>query len=341
MAVSTTFGRRAFLRSASAAATLTAAAAAAPLTGARAAQATTQGSGLPRTVQLPQGLRPEGITSGPGDRYYVGSLADGRIVTGDLSKGTSRVLLPGATGRAIRGLWFDHRSGLVWAAGNVDTEAHVWAVRAWSGRVAHDAVVPDAVFLNDLVVTERAVWVTDSRKDRLTRIALDEDGHPRGSEPEFVDLGGDWPAFDGTNINANGIRQLPDGSLVLNNSSAGGLWQVQTRTGEATEIPVSGGPGIVGGDGLALHDRVLYNVRGSGPDQVAVLRLLRDGGDWRARWITALTHDELDVPTTATLAADWLWTVNARFNTVPDPLTAEYWITRLPIRGSRAHGPAG
>ena len=87
-----------------------------------------------------------------------------------------------------------------------------------------------------------------------------------------------WPAFDGTNINANGIRQLPDGSLVLNNSSAGGLWQVHPRTGEATEIPVSGGPGIIGGDGLELQGRTLYNVRGSGPDQVAVVRLSRDDG---------------------------------------------------------------
>jgi hypothetical protein len=333
MAFSTTLGRRAFLRSASAAATLTAAAAAAPLAGARAAQASTQGSGLPRTVPLPRGLRPEGITSGPGDRYYVGSLADGRIVTGDLSKGTSRVLLPGATGRALRGLWFDHRSGLVWAAGNVDTEAHVWAVRAWSGQVAHDVVVPDGVFLNDLVVTERAVWVTDSRKDRLTRIALDEDGHPRGSDPSFLELSGEWPSGDGSSINANGIRQLADGSLILNNSSVGGLWRVHPRTGETTEIPVSGGPGIVAGDGLELRDRILYNVRGSGPDQVAVLRLLRDGGEWRARWIRALTHDELDVPTTATLASGWLWTVNARFNTVPDPLTADYWITRLHASG--------
>lgn len=333
MAVSTTLGRRAFLRSASAAATLTAAAAAVPLSGAHAATASSSASrSLPRTVRLPDGIRPEGITSGPGDRYYVGSLADGRIVTGDLRRGTSKVLLPGATGRQLRGLWFDRRSGLVWAAGNVMAEAHVWAVRAWSGTVAHDIVVPDAVFLNDLVVTRRAVWVTDSRMDRLTRIDLDRDGHPSGGDPEFVELGGEWPAFDGTNINANGIRQLPDGSLVLNNSSAGGLWQVHPRTGEATEIPVSGGPGIVAGDGLELHDRTLYNVRGSGPDQVAVVRLSHDDGDWSAKWVTALTHEELDVPTTTTLAGGWLWTVNARFGTVPDPLTAEYWITRLPAR---------
>jgi hypothetical protein len=333
MAVSTTLGRRAFLRSASAAATLTAAAAAVPLSGAQAATASSSASGsLPRTVRLPDGIRPEGITSGPGDRYYVGSLADGRIVTGDLRGGTSKVLLPGATGRQLRGLWFDRRSGLVWAAGNVLAEAHVWAVRAWSGTVAHDVVVPDAVFLNDLVVTRRAVWVTDSRMDRLTRLDLDRDGHPSSGDPEFVALGGDWPGFDGTNISANGIRHLPDGSLVLNHSNAGGLWQVHPRTGEATEIPVSGGPGIVGGDGLELHGRTLYNVRGSGPDQVAVLRLSRDDGDWRATWVTALTHEELDVPTTATLAGGWLWTVNARFGTVPDPLTAEYWITRLPAR---------
>jgi hypothetical protein len=330
MAASTTsLGRRAFLRSAAAAATL----AAAPVTAATASTSSSARSRhLPREVALPAGIRPEGITSGPGDRYYVGSLADGRIVTGDLSRGTSRVLLPGAAGRQLRGLFLDRRSGLVWAAGNVGTEAHVWAVRAWSGRVAHDVIVPGAVFLNDLVVTRRAVWVTDSRVDRLTRIALDDDGHPRTGTPAFVALGGDWPAYDGTAINANGIRALPDGSLILNNSAVGGLWRAHPRTGAVTEIPVTGGPGLVGGDGLELRDGVLYDVRGSGAAEVSVLRLRRDGGDWSARWLTALTHPSLDVPSTATLAAGSLWAVNARFG-VPSPETADYWITRLPARG--------
>ena len=69
MAISTQpMGRRAFLRSASAAATLTAAAIAAPVSSATAAGALTSGasSGLRRTVPLPTGLQPEGITSGPG-----------------------------------------------------------------------------------------------------------------------------------------------------------------------------------------------------------------------------------------------------------------------------------
>ena len=285
----------------------------------------------PDNVALPDGLRPEGITSGPGSTYYVGSLADGRIVTGNLCRGTSRELLAGATGRQIRGLAYDRRSELVWAVGNVGTVAHVWAVHASTGVVVSDVVVPGAVFLNDLVITRSAVWVTDSRVDRLTRIALSHRGASLGSEPTFVALSGAWPAGDGSAVNANGIRRLPDGSLILNNSRVGGLWRVSPSTGATTAIPVSGGPGLVAGDGLELEGRTLFDVRGSAPTEVSVLKLSRDRTGWRATWVTALTDATLDVPSTATYAAGALWAVNARFG-VPSPETASYVITRLPVR---------
>lgn len=48
-----------------------------------------------RRIPLPRGIRPEGIASGPGTAYYAGSLADGRIVTGDLQAATVRTLWPG------------------------------------------------------------------------------------------------------------------------------------------------------------------------------------------------------------------------------------------------------
>jgi hypothetical protein len=263
--------------------------------------------------------------------FYVGSLADGRIVTGNLLTGSVRTLLPGVTGRQLRGLYWDPRSNLVWAAGNVGTEAHVWAVNARSGTVVRDIEVPGAVFLNDLVVTRKAVYVTDSRVDRLTVIALGRAGRPGAAGPSFVPLSGEWPSYDGRTVNANGIRELPDGSLVLNNSDVGGLWHVDPATGVATEIPVSGGPGIVSGDGLERRGSLLYNVRGSGPKEVAVVRLSRSGSGWRATWVTALTDETLDVPSTATVAGAWLWAVNARFG-VTAPETASYWITRLPTR---------
>ncbi|WP_404380574.1 hypothetical protein LL946_10985 [Knoellia locipacati] len=287
----------------------------------------------PETVRLPDGIRPEGITSGPGTRFYVGSLADGRIVAGDLLAGTSSTLLAGATGRAIRGLFWDARTNLVWAAGNVGAVGHVWAVDGSTGTVVQDTVVDGAKFLNDLVVDGDTVWVTDSRivPDRLTKIALTTGGAPTGAVPTFLPLAGAWPQGDGVAVNANGIRVLPDGSLVLNNSRVGGLWQVDPTSGEASAITVTGGSGITGGDGLVLDGLTLYNVRGSGQAEVSVLELVPVGSAWAARWRGARTDETLDVPSTATLAGGWLWAVNARFG-VASPGTAEYWVTRLPAR---------
>ncbi len=286
------------------------------------------GRGLPDTVPLPDGLRPEGITSGRGTTFYVGSVSDGRIVTGDLRRMGTRVLLPAATGRSLRGLFFDRRTGLVWAVGSLGATSHVWAVDGRSGAVVADVPVPGGVFLNDLVVTERAVYFTDSRVDRLGRIALNRRGRPDGSGATFVALTGAWPGFDGTNLAANGIRQLPDRSLVLNHTSAGGLWQVDPRTGATREIVVSGGPRPVSGDGLVLVGSTLYDVRGNGGFAVSVFRLRRRHGRWVAIAQGTLTDPTLDVPSTATFAAGSLWAVNARFGT-PSPDTAPYWITRL------------
>ncbi len=286
--------------------------------------------GWPDTVALPIGFRPEGIASGPGTRGYVGSLADGEVVAGDLRTGRLWTLWPGETGRAVRGLIYDHRTGLLWVAGQIGTTGYVWAIRSRAGTVAQATAVPGAVFLNDLVVTRDAVWVTDSRlaPDRLTKITLRHGGRPTGEAPTFRPLGGDWPAGNGSAVNANGIRQLPDGTLLLNNSAVGGLWQVSPRSGAARSVPVIGGPGITAGDGLLVEGRTIYVVRGSGPAEVSVLTLDRTRSGWSARWRGARTDETLDVPSTATLAGGALWAVNARFG-VADPAAAEYWVTRL------------
>ena len=79
------------------------------------------------------------------------------------------------------------------------------------------------------------------------------------------------------------------------------------------ELEVRGGPGLVGGDGLELRGRTLYDVRGSAPTEVSVLQLSRRRHGWVATWRGALTDETLDVPSTATWAAGSLWAVNARF----------------------------
>ena len=174
------------------------------------------------------------------------------------------------------------------------------------------------------------MWVTDSRVDRLTRIAVTAGGLPTGAAPAFVLLGGAWPPSGGA-TNANGIRELPDGSLVLNSSRTGGLFQVDPATGQAVAIPVKGGPGLVGGDGLEIDGTTLYDVRGSGQHEVSVLELVATAVGLVRLWRGARTDDTLDVPSTATLAGGWLWAVNARFG-VASPGTAPFWVTRLPSR---------
>jgi hypothetical protein len=253
-------------------------------------------------------------------------MADGRVVTGDLRRGTSRVLTPGATGRQIRGMQRDPRSRLLWATGNVGSVGHVWAISTRTGAVVRDFTVPGSAFLNDLVVTRRAVWVTDSRVDRLTHIALTRCGLPAAATPTFLPLGGAWPG-GGTETRANGIRQLSRGHLVLDHSSAGGLWDVNTSTGQARAIPVTGTT-LTGGDGVERRGSTLWVVRGTDPASVAQLRLRRGAGGWTGRFQTRLTDPTLDVPSTATFARGYLWAVNARFG-VASPETARYWITRL------------
>jgi hypothetical protein len=293
----------------------------------------------PETVALPAGFRPEGIASGPGTTYYAGSMANfpnfqsnGIIVTGDLLTGSQSVLVPAWSGRAVRGLYFDDRSGLLWAAGNLGTKQFVWAIRATDGKVVYEESVLGGVFHNDVVVTANRVFVTDSGRDWLVVVPLGADAQPAGS-PGYLLLSGVWPITPPGATAANGIRELPDGSLVLNNSrpGVGGLWQVNPTTGVTSPIPVKGGPGLVGGDGLEIDGTTLYDVRGSDNSSVSVLLLSPAGSGWTAKWAGARTDETLDVPSTATLAGGWLWVINARFGTTPT-VTTPYWITRLSAR---------
>lgn len=302
---------------------LVGAAAAASLVAAGGAQAA-----LPATVALPDGIQPEGITSS-GSTFWVGSLNDGRIVAGDLRGDTpARVLLPGAAGRQLRGLAYDSRTNLLWAVGNVGTVAHVWAVNAFSGRIVRDTVVPGGVFLNDLVVTPTAVWVTDSRVRRLTKLTLTAAGQPTAVSPAFLPLRGAWPGGEAAGNASNGIRVIDAGRVLLDHSGVGGLWSVDLRTGAASAVPVTGGPTITGGDGLERRGSTLWVVRGVSDVSVSQLQLTITPSTVSAAYVRTLTAPSLDVPSTATFTAGALFAVNARFG-VASPATATYSITRL------------
>jgi len=278
---------------------------------------------LPDTIALPDGLRPEGITSDGESTFYVGSLADGRIVTGNLRTGRTRVLVPGVSGRVAVGTLFDRRNDRIWVAGG-DTGA-VTAYDARSGRQLGRWVTPGSVFLNDLTITPDAVYVTDTGRARLVVIPLGPGGELPGADgAATLPLSGDMP-FSPDGSNANGIRALDAHTLLVVHSGTGGLFLANPLTGRTREVQVTGGT-LTGGDGLELGGGDLFVVRGSDDESVTVLRLGQ--GNATAQVQEVLRDPGFDVPSTATFADASLWVVNARFNTTPTP-TTPYSITRV------------
>ena len=155
-------------------------------------------------------------------------------------------------------------------------------------------------------------------------------GVPTGAAPTLLPLTGAWPRYAGGN-NANGIRDLPDGTLVLNNSTSGGLWQVDPATGvtwRCRSPEVRASSAATGWSGTATSSTTSA---AAVPTRCRSCGCSASGSGWTAKWAGARTDKTLDVPSTATVAGGWLWAVNARFG-IPNPGLAPYWITRLPAR---------
>ena len=274
---------------------------------------------FPSTIQLPDGWQPEGITDGTGTTAYVGSLADGAIASVNVRTGDVDPLAAGATGRATVGLDYEDGAHRLWAAGGGTGE-----VRAYDARTGTllETYTFTAGFLNDVVVTHDAVYVTDSGIQQLIVIPLPDDGSVPDPTTAFtLPLIGDIHYT--SDFNANGIVAR-DGWLILVQSGTGLLFRVDPATGEARTIDL-GGQSLSAGDGLELVGSTLYVVRNQ-LGQIVRIRLARDLLSGTV--VDTLIPAGVDVPTTAAFIAGRLWLVNARFNTPPSPETP-YWLTSV------------
>ncbi len=274
---------------------------------------------FPPRVDLPAGWAPEGITDGRATTAFVGSLADGAIARVDVRTGKVTGLAAGAAGRVTVGLDYEDARGRIWAAGGPTGE--VRAYDAWTGALLATYQFGPG-FLNDVVVTRRAVYVTNSDAQELEVVPLPRDGSlPDQADTFALPLTGDIAYAAG--FNANGIVARR-GWLIVVQTNTGMLFRVNRTTGSTTRIDL-GGASVSFGDGLELHGSRLYVVRNQ-LNEVAVFRLGRHLRS--ARLLRTLTSPDLAVPTTAAFVAGRLWVVNARFDTPPMPDT-EYWVTRL------------
>jgi streptogramin lyase len=281
----------------------------------------TAGSGrFPADIPLPNGWRPEGFTIGRGTSFYVGSLVDGAVFRGDLATGTGRVFVPGTPGTAKTGLTVDRQNRL-WAAGAGGGDASVYDA-ARGTLLAHYTLTTAATrFINDIAVTPRAGYVTDSQQPLLYVVPLGRGGRlPAASRP----LALTGPAADAGAFN-NGIVATPTGRLLIVQTRLGRLVSVNPRTG-ASQLVDLGGYSVLNGDGLVLRGHTLYVIRNQN-NLVAVVHL--NHAFTAGTVVRELTSPLLRVPTTGDLFGPFLYVVNARFDVTPTPDT-DYDVVRLP-----------
>ena len=281
---------------------------------------------FPKIIPLPIGFRPEGISSGNGSEFYVGSLADGAIFKGDFRTGEGAILVPGQSGRVTVGTKFDERSGYLFAAGGGTGFGRVYDTLTKQEVGAFEFTGPGS-FINDVVVTRSAAYFTNSRQPVLYKVPLSRNGRlPKSSAVQVLTLSGDWQQVAG--FNANGIDATPDGkTLIVVNSTVGALYRVNPDTGKALLIDL-GGATVTAGDGLLLDGKTLYVVRNQ-LNQIAVIHMAPDLAS--GRLVSTITDPAFRVPTTIAEFGRSLYAVNARFG-VPDPGNADYDVVRVSKR---------
>ena len=276
---------------------------------------------LPETIPLPNGWQPEGIATDHNKNFYSGSRATGAIFKGSLKTGRGDVLVQPWGGAAL-GMKVDHRGRLFVAGGGTGT-ASVYNKR--NGKLLRRYTLTGApTFINDVTLTKRAAYFTDSNKRQLYVLDLGRHGKlPAASRT--LTLKGDLaniPAPGGFEL--NGIAAAGHGRLVTVNSALKQLFLVDARSGDTDEIELTGGD-VANGDGLLLKGRRLYVVQNQ-LNRIAVIHLKR--GLRRGEVKRYLTDPDFDVPTTVAWARGFLWAVNARFSTPPTPDTT-YQVVRV------------
>jgi streptogramin lyase len=275
----------------------------------------------PETIPLPNDWQPEGVATDHNKNFYSGSRATGAIFKGSVKTGRGDVLVP-PTGGAALGMKVDRRGRLFVAGGGTGT-ASVYNAR--NGRLLRQYTLTAApTFINDVTLTRKAAYFTDSMKRQLYVLDLGRHGRlPAAARtlPLTGDLA-DIPAPGGFEL--NGIAAAGHGRLVTVDSALAKLFLVDARSGDTDEIELTGGD-VANGDGLLLLGRRLYAVQNQ-LNRIAVIHLERGLG--RGEVKRHLTDSDFDIPTTVAWARGFLWAVNARFSTPPTPDTT-YQVVRV------------
>ncbi|MEH1165655.1 superoxide dismutase [Micromonospora sp. CPCC 205539] len=279
------------------------------------------GAPFPARIALPNGFTPEGLTIGRGTTVFVGSILDGAVWRGDLRTGRGSVLIPGTPGKDKAGLKLDQR-GRLWTADFSGGGASVYDAGTGALLAHYQFTDEPGSLVNDLVITDRAVYFTDSARQVLYVVPLGPGGRlPAATAFRVLPLTGPAATPDAYH---NGIVALPDGDLLVAQMLPGRLVRIDPRTGGSRLVDL-GGYSVERADGLVLRGHTLYVIR----NLTSVIAVVQLNSRYTAGVVQReITGPQLRVPATGDLLGSALYVVNGRFDVEPGP-DVDYDIVRV------------
>jgi len=273
-------------------------------------------AGPAEVIVLPGATSAEGIAAGRGATFYAGDLFAGDIFRGNIRRGTAELFIDAPEGRMAVGMAADLRHDLLFVAGGFTGQAYVYDLGTGATVASYQFATPPATVINDVAVTRRGAWFTDSRQAQLYFVPVSRAGVP-GQRFRTLALSG--PAADTSGeFNLNGIQATAnDKTLIVAHSTTGQLYTVDPRTGASATIAGISVPQV---DGIVLQGRRLWAVQNT--NQVTRIRLAPDLSTGVVEKV--ITSELFQVPTTAALFGRRLAVVNAKFDTGIPPTADQY-----------------
>jgi hypothetical protein len=262
------------------------------------------------SVPLPTDFQPEGIAVGTGSTFYVGSMWDGDIYRGSLRSGTGSVFID-VTGRQALGMKVDEGRHLLFVAGGFNGHAYVYDTRTGATVADLSLGTPPATVVNDVALTRRAAYFTDSFAPVIYKVPIG--AHGAIGAPETIDVTGPAAVSNPGGFGLNGIVAKQRGSVLLvDHSDLGILATIDPTTGASSELSISGGSLIAGTvDGLVVAGHTAWVVENFA-NAVAQVRLSPDLTT--GRLVRTITDPGFEVPTAGAFHGSRLALVNAKFD---------------------------
>lgn len=294
---------------------------------------------FPKIIYTPDGSAPEGFAIGRGSTAYNGSY-DGSIYKVDLRSGEGSVLVPVqdpdiAGGACIfLGMRVDLRTNYLFVAGCAAGNAYVFDADSGAMLMEYQLGPPGGSIINDLTITEDAVYFTDSFRAVLYRLPLGKGGSLPLSVAGLEEITmPDEFAIDPAIFccGGNGIVSTPDGkTLIVGHSNLGRIYRVDVASREVEEIWLD--QTLVGFlDGIAMKGHTLYVMTPTVPTPIDGIQVIELAPDMRSGTLERIITDpDLDDVASGAIFGSSLYVNNARYSQFPGGDTA-YWITKLKI----------